>query len=229
MGRSSLEHPANYLISNLWNIMRVNYDGLNDFVDESLRLANSTSKNIERKIKKWDNKHPKHEYSGHDIYEKDFYSLVHFSNLATTSALILAHSELEISLKDICTSFGEEMKKKIRLKDIKGFGKIDQCKNYLEKVLELNFNLQTKEWEEIFLFNRLRNILVHQNGMISVAENQKIEKADDFVKLSKIANVRIDTSGKLTLVDEKPVKNFIKVSWSVVDNICTQLRRDLAS
>ena len=224
MSRYQPESHFNSLMSDIWNIMNFSYDGLTDYVRTSIKLSDKTSNSIAKKIKKWDKENLNHEYTGHDVYEIDFFSLINFSQLGLTSAIILAHSELEANLKNICNSIGQAKNKKIRLNDIRGNGNIDQCKNYLEKVFDLDFSNQMKEWEEIFAFNRLRNIIVHQNGVITTNANQKLEQHQDFKTLSKIKCIVITDLGQVKINDEKPVNLFIKISWTLLDNICEQLK-----
>jgi len=224
MSRSSPENPFNSLISNIFGVINFNYEGLNDYLKTSLKLSDKTSANIAKKIKKWDKENLNHKYSGHDIYEVEFLSLINFSQLALNSAMILAHSELEGNLKYICNSIGQHQNKKIRLNDIRGQGHIDQCKNYLEKVFDLDFSNQKKEWEEISAYNRLRNIIVHQNGYITLSVNLKLQQNQDFKTLSKIKQLIITDSGQVKINDKNTVNQFIKNSWILLDKICCQLK-----
>ena len=225
MSLSAPENSFNSLITIMWEVMNFSYDGLTHYVKLSRKLSEKTSSNIAKKIEKWDKKNPKHEYSGHDIYEGEFFSLLNFSQLALTSSIILAHSELEGNLRYICNSIGKEENKKILLNDIHGKGHIDQCKNYLEKVFDVDFSSQEEEWVKIFAFNRLRNILAHQNGIITLTANQKLQQNQDFTTLSKINNIEISDAGQVKIKDEKPINQFIEISWLLLDKICSQLKK----
>jgi len=202
--------------------MNFSYEGLTDYIILSQKLSDKTSSNIAKKIKKWDKQNPNHEYSGNDVYEGEFFSLLNFSQLALSSGVLLAHSELEGHLRYICNSIGQEKNKKIRLSDINGHGHIHQCKNYLETVFDLDFSTRKNEWKQIFAFNRLRNILVHQNGSITLVPNQNLRQNQDFKILSEI-NIQVTDTGQVKIKDEKAVKEFIEISRILLDEICRQL------
>lgn len=225
MSRSSPEKPLKCLISNISTHILINYDGLEDYINTSIKLSEKTSNDIAKKIKIWDKENAGHEYSGHDIYENDFFSLIKFDGLVLTSAIILTHSELEGNLRHICDSIGRLQNKKIRLDDIRGQGHIDQCKNYLEKVFDIDFSQQKNEWEEIFAFNRLRNIIAHQNGVLTIKQDQKVQQTPDFKTLSKINNIVISDFGQVKISSEKTVKQFIKASRTILSNVCEELKR----
>jgi hypothetical protein len=224
MSISNPESQFNYLISDICLRIDFNYDGLSDFINSSLILGITTSEKISKKITKWNKYHPDHKSSGHEIYEGEFIALTNFAHLAITASIILAHSEFENNLKYICKRIGQEQNKKIRLKDINGNGSIDQCKNFLEKVFDLDFSNYKKEWNKIFAFNRLRIILVHQNGEISLIGIKNIQNNLDFKTLSQIKNLTITDLGEVRIKDEAAVKEFIKLSWNMLDSICTQLK-----
>lgn len=67
------------------------------------------------------------------------------------------------------------------LSDIKRKG-IDRSTNYLEKVAGIDVHKTSSEWNEIKKIQKIRNVIVHQDGKLSDYQGNSIKAAKDFIK-----------------------------------------------
>lgn len=97
------------------------------------------------------------------------------------NALFIAmYGEFEGYLNLICKEHAVVGEHRIKLKDISGSG-IERAAAYLSKVV-LNDKLKSSsKWNELQHWNKIRNILVHNNGLISKDGDMK---SIEFLKLN---------------------------------------------
>lgn len=93
---------------------------------------------------------------------------------------IAMYGDFEGYVNQICNSYKEEKGFILEAKDLRGEG-IQRAVNYLEKIVGLNNIKNSTEWNEIMRWNSIRNILVHNNGVI---KNQKDDDALRFLNLN---------------------------------------------
>jgi hypothetical protein len=78
----------------------------------------------------------------------------------------------ENHLLNICNTLQMFNEYKIKLNDLSGKG-IFKSKDYLKKVAELKFPDTSYEWQQIQHFNKIRNIIVHNNCHIEINKADK--------------------------------------------------------
>ena len=220
---SRLDSPYENLIASLRQLIFYNYDILDNYFKTSFRFSEETSKKIESKIQEWDNKNPNHEYSGFDIQENDFLELVNFERKTLLAGILILHSEIENNLKYICNSVGQEKGKSVKPKDVKGEGIIDKCRNFLEQEFNLNFSYTQEQWDKLSAFNRLRNIITHQEGQISFEPTKKFEQFGDVLKLALLSDVIIDSNGFIQINGKNIIFEFLKISEQLLNECCDLL------
>lgn len=85
---------------------------------------------------------------------------------SVSSALFIGmYGDLECYLNLICAAHKNDLISEIALKDIAGSG-IERAATYLNKVVGIGEVKNSTEWNELKHWNRVRNILVHNNGVI---------------------------------------------------------------
>lgn len=112
----------------------------------------------------------------------------------TKSAIISIYTYLEFFLENFCKKVHKYNKKSISPKDLSGNG-IFRSKAYLEKILLINFSSLDSEWDEIVKLNKIRNFLIHSNGVATSEETKSkiceaiqgisgVELEEDHLKVS---------------------------------------------
>jgi hypothetical protein len=221
MGR--YDPPYKNFICSLSNFVFFNYIALNDYFQTSFQFADETSKRIELKIKEWDTNNPDHQYSGFEINENDLVDLINFESKTLIAGILIIHSEIENNLKDICNSVGQEKNKSISYNDIKCKGNINKCKKYLEQEFHLDFSVTKADWDKLKAYNRLRNIITHQNRQITFDPNIKFEQQSDVKRLSVIKEIDIGKDGFIQINDKAVIFEFLKLSEKLLDVCCDLL------
>ena len=118
---------------------------------------------------------------------------------------------------------GQEKGKIIKPKDITGEGIIDKCKKYLEQQFDIDFTKKQEAWGKLSAFNRLRNIITHQDRQISFEPSKKFEQYGDVIKLASIKNIRIDPEGFIHILDKQVIFDFLKISEQLLNDCCELL------
>ncbi|MEK3905025.1 hypothetical protein [Paenibacillus sp. FSL R7-0179] len=85
---------------------------------------------------------------------------------AVSNALFIGmYGDVEAYLNKICNAHKTSKNLNISLKDISGQG-IERAVTYLNKVVGIEGIKSSTEWSELKKWNLIRNILVHNNGVI---------------------------------------------------------------
>ena len=222
MSRSSKDTSLNQYLSSLQQSVFYSFDGIDDFINKTNKIAITTNESIASKIDNWNKTNPDHYYSGHDIYEKEFFDSLNFDLKVNNAALILLYSQFEIELNNICVLIAKIKTKNILPKDLNGKG-IFQSKNYLVKVLELDFSTVKDDWDIINKYNQLRNKLVHQNGQLEIPENKTLKSLDIYKALKEIKGCDISDNGSIR-ISVSTLKEFSRLAQKFLNNICDLLK-----
>ncbi len=97
-------------------------------------------------------------YDTHQILAKEY------PNILRKSIIITCYSYLEKELFIICEIQKNAKSLPLDVKDLKGNG-IEQAKKYLNKVAGIDFS-DNKTWEEIQNIRKIRNLIVHKDGIL---------------------------------------------------------------
>ncbi|GHU15043.1 hypothetical protein FACS189441_6120 [Betaproteobacteria bacterium] len=99
----------------------------------------------------------------------------------TKSTIISIFVYFEFFLDSFCEYMHKYDKKLISPKDIHGSG-ICRSKTYLNKVLLINTSNLESEWEELVTLQKIRNFLVHSNGVVASDDAKtKLQKSIEGV------------------------------------------------
>lgn len=104
----------------------------------------------------------------------------HFPSLQRRSALLTICGYFEYELDELCVLYQSEKSFKLALSDLSDKG-IDRATNYLEKVAGIDTHKTSKEWNQIKKIQKIRNVIVHQDGKLYDHQGNPIKAAIDFV------------------------------------------------
>lgn len=131
-----------------------------------------------------DNYFPEEYFRIEDVFLKQFrYSII-----------VTIYSLLESSLNYLCQYLFRLNRFGLKLEEVRRDG-IERAKLYLSKVCLIDFTEESKEWQEMQKLNRIRNCVVHAEGIVNKVKSPK-----------KLINVINNTGG---LEIEK--KRYLKI------------------
>ncbi len=103
-----------------------------------------------------------------------------------SSLFITTYSFFETSLSYMCKYYAENANCSIKLNDIYGKGFL-RSRTYFKKVMNINFPDDKPSWSHIVKYNRIRNILAHNDGYIEKPEDVRMLEA--YVKNEKTLTI----------------------------------------
>jgi len=132
----------------------------NSFIDEDKKITQEFEELKKEKDKEYA------EFKSESLID-DSYSLEFVSKqLFRHSTLISIYSFIEYQLKKICDSLDTKMFLPMKPKDFAGSG-VDKYSKYLLYVSSIDIKKDKKYfWEELERFKKIRNILVHESGVV---------------------------------------------------------------
>lgn len=100
-----------------------------------------------------------------DVYSEQYNFLINIQpNIFNKSAVVTLYTCLEHNLIEFCNLCQHFLKTNISVADFNGEG-IFKAKRYLTKLMDIDFGT-SQEWEFMTQFNKLRNCIVHANGVV---------------------------------------------------------------
>jgi hypothetical protein len=124
-------------------------------------------------------------YQGLDSMTYDLEGIFrdHFPNIQRRAALITLFSFLESELDKLCLLFQKTNEYPVSLKDLNGNG-IERSSLYLEKVCDLKDCRNLPDWLPLKDIQKIRNIVVHNDGKLYDLNNNPRETEIKIVKKS---------------------------------------------
>ncbi len=104
----------------------------------------------------------------------------YFPSLQRRSALLTIYGYFEHELDKLCMLYKSEKVFKLSLSDLSGKG-IDRSTDYLEKVAEIDACKKTKEWNQIKIIQKIKNIIIHQDGKLKDSQGKPIKDVIDYI------------------------------------------------
>ncbi len=181
---------------------------------------------FESKIAKLIEEDPEHEDEIIESYSMDFYEHQEkYPSIHRTSLVITLYNFLEKELNQLCSTFYESVGRDIVLKDINGQG-IERALKYLSKVAGLDISKMGKTLPFIKNVNILRNVIVHNGGVLPTDQNHKIHQFIDSQKhifgksyhnsvrfdsefIDQLIDVLIDFFGELDAEVHKHIQSYL--------------------
>ena len=138
-----------------------------------------------------------------------------FPMIQRSSLFISAMSFLESRLNQLCNMLPDKNSPTtIKLNDLKGSG-IERAMLFLRKVLELEIDTNSKTWESIRTFQKIRNQLVH-TGDREVKEESVIQAINKYSQSE--GGVKLDAKNRIQLDS-----TFLNQVLNVIDMLFNQV------
>ncbi len=129
---------------------------------------------------------PREQYDEYQDFHQDEYWRYEekFPRILRNSFLVSAHSLLEYEINVICRRIEKEQQIPISWKDLKG-DILGRTKSYC-KLARLDLPVDDPTWQEIDNYYKVRNCIVHNNGLIEGARKEKTLR--DYITRKKIVS-----------------------------------------
>ena len=153
-----------------------------------------------------------------NIYDFDSLKL---SSYFYHSSLVSLYSLLEKNLNQICDQVKKDVGFNIGLEDFAGQNIIKTSKVYLAKLVKIDFDKIDKEWIEITNYQKIRNLIVHQNSQL-----KSIETNHENQKLIRSFDIEIDNATHNFYIRNRIViDKFLKIIEKFIFEILDQLSK----
>lgn len=132
---------------------------------------------------------------------------------------------LENSLDQICKNLKKSNSYNLTLKDISGNG-ILRSSLYLKKVCNITKPFETQIWTEINDFNKIRNVFVHSDGILSKSTFDTIKICE---KYSQIQLTEYDNDNFIINIDSEFCKYSLTKIEKLINDIHNGMQNERAS
>ncbi len=128
---------------------------------------------------------------------------------------------LETKLNHICKILFEQRKYKVKINDLvsRGGSGLFRAKDYLIKIANINFPDSSKEWNDIVLYSKIRNIIVHNSGYVDKKNTDKnilhFINGKENITINDRSSISFDLNFILEIID-----NYIGLLTILKDNFC---------
>jgi hypothetical protein len=151
------------------------FDDMEHFKDFTISAIEYEKKNVEKRIAKYTDGKSKEEIERYMDWASEDYFMVEdvFSKISLNSFVIILYSYIEGGLNSFSDVLYSDQRQKcevyggnpiqIRYIDMKGKG-IERAKIYLEKVFGVKLQAGKQPWQEIKVLQKIRNVIVHEEG-----------------------------------------------------------------
>lgn len=96
------------------------------------------------------------------------------------SLFVAVYAFIEFSLMELCR-FLRRTDVRVAVGDLRGQNDIDRARDYMSKVLAADFPASSEEWQEIQVFRRVRNAIVHNAGEVPIGSRGR-ESIEQYVR-----------------------------------------------
>lgn len=193
------------------------FESLKDYIDQidnlisnEVQLATKKLEVFTMEIKEdptWCNEIDEHV---DNLRQKSLLRIIYYDSL-----IIVIYSFIEKQLLFACQML--EKNQEIKINDITGKG-IFKYRNYLTKVIKIDFTEINEYWNTLIKFNRIRNFLVHSNGFrIFPKSNQDLKNSLSF--FSSIELNDLEKNIGFNFIDNKILKDFCVIGEKIIYNI----------
>jgi len=201
------------------SIMAVSYNKFKDLKDYYHEIKRKFERDEKDLAKRYYERIDENEFNDYFIEENVRIEDI-FLKQFRYSIVVMIYSLLESRLNHFCHYLSKSKKLRLELDDIKGDG-IERAKLYLSKVCLIDFPEQGHEWNEMIKLNIIRNCVVHAEGIVHKAKNQKklkgvinntcgLEVENKYLKIenSYIDSALLDAENLINKVYEKVISKI---------------------
>ena len=158
----------------------------------------------------------------HQIYYLDY---VKIPSYFYNSSIVSLYSLLENSLNNLCDKIQSETNLVIRLNDLAGSNIIQKARKFLAKFANVDFSVVDKEWLRIVDFQKLRNLIVHQNAQLKNPDLNDNE-TEDYKILKRFESIDIDNSNRIFYItDGKILIEFLSLIENFMSDVSSQISK----
>jgi hypothetical protein len=192
-------------------------ENLKSLLKSSLDSLNEIKRQNEEFIKKLIDKEPQE-----DWFEKSSH-LANIDWIMLNSIFISSFAFFEHHLFSLASIVEDKTSTRITINDLSGKGIIKYC-NYLFLVGNLkNANRSGKEWQEIDQFQKVRNIIIHNGGMMISDSTKKPENHECFNFLKQNDVVMAGTTGLIRIKQISFIEGFRDVTFKISDDLTSEI------
>jgi len=148
-----------------------------------------------------------------------------FPMILWKSLFLSTYFLLENSLHQICKNLQKSNCYNLTLKDISGNG-IFRSSLYLKKVCNIIKPFETQTWTEINDFNKIRNIFVHSEGILSKSATDTIKVCE---KYGQIQITEYDDDNFIINIDSEFCKYSLTKIEKLINDVHNGMRNERAS
>ena len=146
---------------------------------------------------------------------------IYFNSLA-----VMIFSFLEFTLIEYCRLIDSYIQPNKAFKDYRNFG-LEKVKEYLKDNFDIDFG-EVVNWEEVSKFQRVRNLIVHNNANIIKDYDKTIEEQDDFDILLKMDKViEITSSGTIFIKTIDYVNETLEKTVELINDIMDKTKEEV--
>lgn len=138
-----------------------------------------------------------------------------FPMILWKSLFLSTYFLLENTLDQICKNLKKSNFYNLALKDISGNG-IFRSSLYLKRVCNITEPFETQTWTEVNDFNKIRNVFVHSDGILSKSATETIKVCE---KYSQIELTEYDEDNLNIHIDSE----FCKYSLTIIQNLINDI------
>ena len=159
-----------------------------------------------------------------DSLEKD----AHFANIhwiLLNSILLSSYSFFENHLFKLSKIVEDRLNSKIKIENITGSGVI-KYSNYLFLVGEITCaNRAIKNWQDVNYFQKVRNLIAHNGGMMITDPTKKLENHECFKFLKRHTVIMAGTFGHIRIRDLTLIETLCNISSTLSDNLTQEIEK----
>ena len=148
-----------------------------------------------------------------------------FPMILWKSLFLSTYFLLENSLDQICKNLKKSNSYNLTLKDTSGNG-IFRSSLYLKKVCNITKPFETQTWTEINDFNKIRNVFVHSDGILSKSATDTIKVCE---KYSQIQLTEYDDDNFIINIDSEFCKYSLTKIEKLINDVHNGMRNERAS
>jgi len=167
-----------------------------------------------------------------DSFVNDYthYSFYH-TTLIYHSLFISIFSYFEIELKFLCNLAQKLYNPKIKLEDLKGKSEIDRYRKYLELIINLeSASNKLKIWGTINHFQKLRNLIVHNNNNVIKDKSKPIESQELYNYINNETEISFDKkNGNFNIEKPSYINKFCENIKDYLCNLIDELKKQKIS
>lgn len=147
------------------------------------------------------------------------YDLIKLPSYFYHSTIVALYSMFESTLMGICERTKKDLELQLSVNDFSTRDNLGKAVTYLEKLININFYKDRKEWNQLNDFRSLRNIIVHQNSQFTSEPNAKEKEL-----IKRLKYIQFDKSDfTFYVTDSRLINNFLDITCKLFDDIFLQI------